>query len=168
MNTSPSIDELLLGLIIAISDEIIPNLANTKAYATASMMQSVLQEIRQLLPVYDAYLVDEHNGMTRALRGAAAALEGVNGTEADRIRDRAATLGQWADLPPAPDKAQIAAAHRQLGESLVATLTDLDVLQRAGETRADTALDIVRSHYGPRYVRDVATIVVGAGMVGRG
>lgn len=168
MNTSPSIDDLLSGLIVAISDEIVPSLANAKAYATASMMQSVLQQIRQMLPVYDAYLVDEHNGMTRALRDTAAAIEGVAGPQADRVRERASTLGQRADLPATPDRAQIATAHRELGESLVATLTDLDVLQRAGETRADMALDVVRSHFGPRFQRDVATILVGAGMVGRG
>jgi hypothetical protein len=168
MNTSPTIDDLLLGLIIAISDEIVPNLANTKAYATASMMQSVLQEIRQLLPVYNSYLIDEHNAMTRVLRDSAAALDGVATPEADRVRERATTFGQWPDFEPGPDAEQVAAAHRALGEALVATLTDLDVLQRGGNTSADAALDVLRGHYGPRYLRDAATITVGAGMVGRG
>lgn len=168
MNTTPSIDELLAGLIAAISGEIMPNLANATAYATAAMMQSVLQEIRQLLPVFDSYVVDEHNDMTRTLRDTAAALDGVAGDEADRIRGLAASLGQWPDLPAPPDREAIAAAHRALGESLVATMIDLDVLQRAGETKADTALQIVRGHFGPRLVRDVETITVGAGMLGRG
>ena len=168
MNTTPSIDDLLLGLIIAISDEIVPNLANAKAYATASMMQSVLQEIRQMVPVLDTYLVDEHNGMARTLRDVAAALSDVPGPAADRIRERAATLGQRDDLPAPPDHESIAAAHRVLGEALVANVRDLDVLQRAGDTRADAALDKIRAHLLPRYVRDVATVTVGAGMVGRG
>jgi hypothetical protein len=168
MNTTPSIDDLLHGLIVAISDEIVPNLANEKAYATASMMQSMLQEIRQLLPVFDIYLVDEHNDMIRTMRDTAAALGAVEGAEADRIRERAATLGTWADLPAPPDHQGIASAHRELGQALVDTMIDLDVLQRAGETSADAALDVVRGHFGPRYVRDTATIVVGAGMLGRG
>ena len=168
MNTTPSIDDLLLGLIIAITDEIVPNLANAKAYATASMMQSVLQEIRQMLPVLDTYLVDEHNGMIRTLRNAAKALGDAAGEEADRIRERASTLGQRDDLPAPPDHDAIASAHRELGEALVANVRDLDVLQRAGDTRADAALDEIRAHLLPRYVRDVATVTVGAGMVGRG
>ncbi len=168
MNTTPSIDDLLLGLIIAISDEIVPNLANAKAYATASMMQSVLQEIRQMVPVLDTYLVDEHNGMIRTLRNAALALGDAAGDEADRIRERADTLGQRDYLPAPPDHDAIASAHRELGEALVANVRDLDVLQRAGDTRADTSLDEIRAHLLPRYVRDVATVTVGAGMVGRG
>ncbi len=168
MNTTPSIDDLLLGLIIAISDEIVPNLANAKAYATASMMQSVLQEIRQMVPVLDTYLVDEHNEMIRTLCNAATALGDAAGEEADRVRMRASTLGQWADLPSPPDHDAIASAHRELGEALVANVRDLDVLQRVGDTRADAALDEIRAHLLPRYVRDVATVTVGAGMVGRG
>jgi len=168
MNTTPSIDDLLEGLIFAISDDIIPSLGDAKAYATAAMMQSVLQEIRQLLPVFDAYLVDEHNGMTRTLRDAAAALGDASGEAADHVRERASTLGQWSDLPAPPDREATTAAHRALGEALVATMLDLDVLQRASDTRADAALDVVRGHFGPRYLRDVATVLVGAGMLGRG
>ena len=168
MNTSPSVDDLLAGLIAAISDDILPNVANAKAYATGMMMQSVLQQIRQVLPVYDGYLVDEHNDMTRTLRDAAAALGDATGPEADRIRERAAHLGHWADLPAPPEMAAIATAHRVLGDALVATVADLDVLQRAGDTRADDALQVVRGHYGPRYLRDISTILVGAGMLGRG
>ena len=168
MNTHPSIDDLLLGIIVAISDEIIPNLANTKAYATASMMQSVLQEIRQLVPVYETYLVEEHNDMTRVLREAAAVIGTYDSPEVARIRERAATLGQRADLPTPLDPAFLAAAHRELGTALVETLVDLDVVQRAGQPSADAALDIVRAHLGPRYVRDAHTIVAGSGMLGRG
>ena len=41
MNTTPSIDELLEGLIFALSDEILPYLTNEKSQATAVMMQSI-------------------------------------------------------------------------------------------------------------------------------
>ncbi len=168
MNTAPSIDDLLEGVIIAITDEIVPHLGNPKAMAAAAMMQAVLQSVRQTLPVYDNYLADEHNGMTRVLRDTAMTLGDASGDEADRIRERAATLGQLPDLPPPGDRQAIADAHRQLGFALVATMRDLDVLQRAGDTRADEALDVLRSHLGPRYLRDAATVLVGEGMVGRG
>ena len=47
-------------------------------------------------------------------------------------------------------------------------MTDLDVLQRAGETKADAALQILRTHLLPRLVHDVETLTVGAGVAGRG
>jgi hypothetical protein len=72
MNTTPSIDELLEGLIFALSDEILPYLTNEKSQATAVMMQSVIQEIRQMLPVFDVCIAEEHNQMTKVLRDVAA------------------------------------------------------------------------------------------------
>ena len=99
MITSPTIDQILEGVLIAIDDEIMPSLANPKAQATAQMMQSLIQGVRQMLPVMDAQIVDEHNGMIRALAETAAALGDVPGDAADRLRERAATLGQWDALP---------------------------------------------------------------------
>lgn len=168
MFTSPSIDDLLDGLICALQDDIVPNVTNAKAYATALMMQSVIQQIRQVLPVQAGYLVDEHNAMIKVLRDTADALDGAGGAEADRVRERAIELGSRADLPTplAPDL--IAASHRELTSAIVANMTDLDVLQRAGDARADEALRVMRAHLGPRYIRDVQTVIVGAGMIGRG
>ena len=85
---------MLEGVIISISTDIVPNLVNPKAHATAQMMQSILQGIRQLLPVYDQYLAEEHNQMMDVLRDVAATIGDSAGPAADRIRDRAATLGQ--------------------------------------------------------------------------
>lgn len=167
MNTSPTVDDLLAGLIVAIGDDIVPNVTNAKAAATAMMMQALLQSIRQVLPVYHANITDEHNAMTRTLRETADVLGGAIGPEADRIRARAAELGAWVDLPAPPDQAATMAAHRTLSEALWDTIADLDVLQRAGDHRADAALQVVRGHLGPRYMRDVATVVVGAGFIGR-
>ena len=168
MNTSPSIDDLLAGIIAAIDDDIVPALANPKAHATAAMMQSLLQGVRQLLPVYDAYLIDEHNDMTRVLRAMAAELDTVDGEAADRVRARAATLGQLPDLPPPLDRDQLMAAHRELSQALEVSLIDLDELQRAGHRRADAALEVLRGHLGPRYLRDVEAFTVEGGMLGRG
>lgn len=168
MNSSPSIDQMLAGVLIAIDDEILPALNNPKAAATAQMVQSLIQGVRQMLPVLDEQLVDEHNDMIRTLRDTAAALGEAAGEPANRVRERAATFGAWADLPVPPDADVVTAAHTELGRAIEATFYDLDELQRAGVASADDAVQIVRAHLGPRYVRDAQTIVVGDGMVGRG
>ena len=168
MNTSPSIDDMLAGVIMGIDDDLLPALSNPKAQATAVMMQSILQGVRQLLPVHDAHLVDEHNAMTTVLRDAASSLGDVTGPAADRVRERASTLGQLDDLPPVLDRDAVSQTHRELGHALEATMVDLDELQRAGETAADDALQVVRVHLAPRFLRDVGTFSVGEGFVGRG
>ncbi len=171
MNTNPGMDGMLEGVIVGITNELIPFLSNEKAVATAMMMQSLLQGVRQTLPVYDSYLVLEHNDMTATLRTAASALEGVAGEEAARIRERGATLGALADLPAPPDSTEVARAYNELGRALEATIADLDVIQRGGgadAAAADTALNAVRTHLAPRYLRDVTTFTIAGGFVGRG
>ncbi|WP_040491854.1 hypothetical protein [Ilumatobacter nonamiensis] len=168
MNTTPSVDQILEGLIMALDDEILPALTNPKAYATAQMMQSLIQSLRQTLPVLDEQLVEEHNDMIRTLADAAAALGDASGDAADRVRDRGATFGQLDKLPAPLDRDVVIEAHTALGRAIEATFPDLDELQRAGVASADDALQIIRAHLGPRYVRDAQTIVVGAGFVGRG
>jgi hypothetical protein len=168
MNSSPSIDQMLEGVLLAIDDEILPALSNPKAHATAQMMQSLIQGVRQMLPVIEERLIEEHNDMIRTLRDTAAALGKSTGPAADRVRERAATLGAWADLPAPPDAEVVMAAHTELGRAIEATFLDLDELQRAGITSADEAVQVVRAHLGPRYVRDAQTMVVGEGFVGRG
>ena len=170
MNTNPGMDGMLEGVIVGIANELIPFLSNEKAVATAMMMQSLLQGVRQTLPVYDSYLVLEHNDMTSTLRTAAAALDGVAGEEAARVRERGATLGALADLPAPPDSADVARAYNELGRALEANIADLDVIQRGGgadATAADTALDAVRAHLAPRYLRDFSTFTIAGGFVGR-
>ena len=106
--------------------------------------------------------------MTQVLRDVAAALGDTTGPEADRIRARATTLGALANVPMPADQAPIRAAHRELSYALQDCMTDLDVLQRAGNTRADTALQSIRAHLLPRIVRDVETLTIAGGMAGRG
>ncbi len=168
MNTSPSIDQILAGVIMAIDDDILPAVDNAKAYASAQMMQSLLQGVRQALPVMEAQLVDEHNEMTRTLVAAGAALGDATGPAAERVRERAATLGQWQDLPTPVDRDAMVTAHTELGRAIEASFIDLDELQRAGVESADAALQVIRGHLGGRFVRDVATFCVGEGFVGRG
>ena len=42
------------------------------------------------------------------------------------------------------------------------------LLGHGGGRPAEEALDVVRSHLGPRYLRDAATVTVQGGMIGRG
>lgn len=170
MNTQPGPDGLLEGVIIGLEQEVLPFVSSEKAYATVAMMQSILQAVRQMLPVYDSYLVDEHNSMTATLRNAAAALDGVVGPEADRIRERAATLGQLPDLPAPADREALIDAHTRLGRALEASILDLDTIQRQPDTAeaGDRSLMAIRAHLAPRVARDTAVISVSAGMIGRG
>jgi len=168
MNTSPSIDQMLEGVLISISTDILPNVVNPKAAASAQMIQSVIQGIRQLLPVYDQYLAEEHNQMMGVLREVAGTIDGSSGPAADRIRERAATLGAGEELPIPPSRDVLMAAHRQLGIALQESMIDLDELQRAGDVGADAGLDVIRGHLGPRVMRDTQTFLVGDALVGRG
>ena len=168
MNTSPSIDQMLEGVLISISTDILPNVVNPKAAASAQMMQSVIQGIRQLLPVYDQYLAEEHNQMIEVLRNVAGAIGESSGAAADRIRERAATLGQGDEVPIPIGRDVLMAAHRELGFALQESMIDLDELQRAGDTEADAGLELIRGHFGPRIVRDVQTFLVGNALLGRG
>jgi hypothetical protein len=168
MMTNPSLDDLLEGLIVSLENEIMPHVGSPKAYTMCQMVQSLIQEVRQAMPVYDTYIAQEHNQMTQVLRDVAAALGDTTGPEADRIRQRANALGAKADVPMPADQVPIRAAHQELGYALQDCITDLDVLQRAGNGRADTALQSIRAHLLPRIVRDVATLTMAGGMAGRG
>lgn len=168
MMTNPTLDDLLEGLIVSLENEIMPHVSSPKAHVMCQMVQSLIQEVRQSLPVYDTYIAQEHNEMTQVLRDVAAALGDTSGPEADRIRARAASLGALANVPMPADQEPIRAAHRELSYALQDCMTDLDVLQRAGNTRADTALQSIRAHILPRIVRDVETLTIAGGMAGRG
>ena len=169
MITSPTIDDLLEGVILAIDSDLMPALTEApKAQASAQMMQSLLQGIRQILPEYEASLVNEHNAMNQALRDAAATLDGVDGPEADRMRDRAATLGSEADLPAPMDKEAVRRAHRARAEAVRDCILDLDVLQRNGIEAADESLNMLRAMLTPQYLHYMGTFPMQGGMLGRG
>lgn len=168
MFVTPSMDDLIESVILALQDDIMPAIVNPKAFATVAMAMSILQQVRQALPVYDQYLAEEHNGMTKALRDAADALRTASGPEADRIRERGRALGARPDFPAPLARAAVMAAHRECNQAVVDNMVDLDVLQRAGDEAAERALTILRAHLGPRCLRDAQTLLVGAGMIGRG
>ena len=168
MITSPTIDDLLEGVILALDTDVMPALDQPKAQASVQMMQSLLQGVRQLLPIYESSLVNEHNEMNAALRDAAAQLEGVDGAEADRMRERAASLGGAEDLPPPADVEAIRAAHRARAEAVRDAIIDLDVLQRNGVEQADESLATLRTMLTPHYLTYMGTFPMQGGMLGRG
>ena len=168
MYTAPSLDDLLAGLQAGLANEIMPFLSNDKAIATAAMMQAVVQELRQALPVYLPLLVEEHNDMVRVMASMVTALEDVGGQAAEALRARAARFSSSAVLPAPPVLAEVMAAHRELSMALVDSMRDLDVLQRAGEPQAHAAVSAIRAHMGPRLKRDAEVLALGGGLVGRG
>ncbi len=168
MITSPTIDDLLEGVIMAVETDILPHLDDAKAQASAQMMQSLLQGVRQLLPGYEASLVHEHNAMNAALRDAAAVLADVSGPEADRMRERAASLGASDDLPAPTDAEQTRLAHVERSTAIRDCLYDLDVLQQAGVEAAEESLNILRAMLAPQYLHYMATFPMQGGMLGRG
>jgi hypothetical protein len=167
----PTIDDMIEGVMLAIQDELVPYLSNDKAVAAAAMMTSVLQGVRQLLPVRLAAQIEEHNDMTRTLREIGRLLQEVRSPEADRIRERVAAHGHLPNLPPPPDLAAVERAHHRLSRALESCIADLDAIQRAGGpdgAAADAGLAAIRAHLAPRYLRTMAALHVGEGFVGRG
>jgi hypothetical protein len=167
MYTTPSPDDLLEGVILSLQNDILPMVPNAKAQAAIGMMQAVLQTVRQTIPVYQQLLADEHNAMTRVLRDVAGIVGETPGPAADALRQRAQTLGARPDLPAPDELAGVMAAHRELTESLVATVVDIDALQREGHIAGDAALTRVREHAGATAVRDVQVMSLGGGLIGR-
>jgi len=168
MYTSPSPDFLLEGVITALQNDIMPAVGSPKAQATVAMMQAVLQQVRQTIPVYAASLVADHNGANDALARAAEALGDAAGAEAERIRTRAAEASARPSFEAPLQLAALMTAQHTATQDIVETMRDLDVLQRAGDARADAALEALRDYLAIRYIRDRDTLLVGAGMVGRG
>ena len=104
--------------------------------------------------------------MLEVLRNVAGAIDGSSAETADRIRERAATLGAGDEVPIPLDREVVMAAHRELGLALQATMIDLDELRRAGNADAAAGLEIVRARTGWRQVRDVQTFLVGDALLG--
>lgn len=168
MYTNPSPVDLLEGVIVALQQDILPSVNNEKAQVTTVMMQAVVQQVRQLIPVYLQNLAAEHDAMVRVFRDMAAIVGESAGPEADRMRQRGSTLGTQDQYAPIPALDEVMAAHRALSEALVDSVRDLDVMASNGSEAAEAALQRMRAHLGPRAFSDFSTYVVGEGMAGRG
>lgn len=168
MYTTPSVQDMIEGIIVSLNNDILPELRSQKAQTCAVMMQTLLQCIGQLAPVQQQLMAAEHNAMTATLRDVAAIVGESSGAAADRLRQRAATLGARPDTAPIPSYDAIATDHRELSQGLVETLEDLDELIRCGNGVAEAALLRLREHLGPRTAQEYGTFIVGQGMAGRG
>jgi len=168
MYTTPSIGDMVEGILVSLNNDIVLELHSAKAQTCAVMMQTLLQCIAQLAPVQQQLMAAEHNEMTATFRDVAAIVGESSGAGADRIRERAQTLGALPDTAPIPSYEEIATDHRDLSQGLIATLDDLDELIRAGNTTGEAALQRLRQHLGPRTLQEYGTFVVGQGMAGRG
>ncbi len=168
MFTKPSAGDMLEGVVIALQKDVLPELGSQKAQVVVVMAQAILESVRQRIPVELQIMAMEHNEMTATLRDIAGILGESAGPEADRVRERAKTLGSRDDIAPIPAMDEVTAAYFELSSAVRDSLNDLDVLIREGNTAAEEALTRLRAHLGPRVVRDFTTHVVGAGMAGRG
>jgi hypothetical protein len=167
MFTHPSSDELLEGCIISLQNDILPNLANQHAQVCAVMMQALLQCVRQRIPVEQQIMAAEHNQMTALFRGLRTLANG-DSKAGVRLRERAEACGAQEDVPVPPAFDEVVSRYRELSQAMVETIDDLDELIREGDESAQEALLQVRAYLGARTATDFGTLVIGAGMAGRG
>jgi hypothetical protein len=168
MLSRPTTAELIDGIQTALINDLIPELQSDRARTIAVMVQTMLQCIVQKTPLELQLMAAEHNDMARTLRDIGEIVGESEGAAADRIRRRAQDLGGRAEFAPLPAYEAIFDGHRDLSQGLVDTLDDLDELIRDGKPAAETALQRLRQHLGPRTAQEFGVYVVGAGMAGRG
>ncbi len=168
MYTSPSTDDLLEGVIIALERDIMPECTSQRAQVAVVMAQAVLQMARQMIPVQLQYMCEEHNQMAALFREIGELIGESPGPEADRLRELAAKYGSRPAFPVIPSTQEVVEGHKELTQGLVDAIRDLDVLIAQGNENARQALLRFRENFGPRVARDFATMVVGAGLAGRG
>ncbi len=168
MYTKPSISDLLRAVIVAMNREIAPDLSSSRSKVALLMAQTLLQGAIQRLQAEPATIAAEHNEMTALYRTLAQTLGECTGEAAERVRQRSLTLGALPDVPAPYPASELAELHHKLSEGLIGTLDDLDGMLRAGEARAQAALDQVRQHLMVRTARDFQTQMVNPGsLVGR-
>lgn len=168
MLTTPSIAEVIDGIQISLARDIMPEVQSQNAQTCVVMIQALLQTIAQRVPVEQQLMAAELNQMTATLRDVAGLLAGASGSAADSIRSRAKSLGGREDVPALPAYDEVNAAHRELSQAIVDTLSDVDVLLRAGSEDAERAMERLRQHIAPRTLQEFAVYTIGAGMAGRG
>lgn len=168
MFTKLNPDLILEGVNMALQKDVMPYLNSEKAAVTVVMIQAMVESVRRTIPVYLQTLVAEHTDMQATLRDVGRIVDETPGDAAARLRERATSLGAGQAFDAVPLTEEIMAAHEELTRALVDTVSDLDALATEGHEVAEQALQRVRMHLGPRAAHDFATMVVGAGMAGRG
>ncbi|MCC7365075.1 MAG: hypothetical protein IT303_11950 [Dehalococcoidia bacterium] len=168
MITHPNSDDILEAIQIALERDVLPECTTARGQMAVVLAQALLQMAREVIPVQQQYLAEEFNALKQTLAVMAKELDGVSGPEADRVRERAASFAAQPDFPVIPPLAELLAAHDAVKTALEENMLDTDVLIRGGHGGAMEAVTRYREVMGPMIARDFATMVVGAGMVGRG
>lgn len=163
MYTRPSIVDTIRAVMSCLNQDIGPEVTSSRAKVALLMAQSMLQTTIQRVEAEHAILISEHNEMIALYAALAGDLAECSGEAAARIHHRGQSFGRRATLPSPVPAAELAAAHHQLSQELIATLTDIDHLLCAGESRAQAALDRVRQHLLVRTARDFQTHLVSPG-----
>lgn len=163
MYTRPSIVETIRAVMSSLSQDIGPELTSSRAKIALLMAQSLLQTTIQRVEAEHPILIAEHNEMVALYAALAAELGECSGEAAERIKQRGQSLGRRPALPAPVPAPELAAAHHQLSQELIHTLSDLDQLLCAGEARAQGALARVRQHLLVRTGRDFQTHLVSPG-----
>jgi hypothetical protein len=146
MYTKPSILHLLQTVQSALEQDIAKELSSSQAKTALAMVQALLQWVVQRVQNDTPALTAEHNEMITLHHMLAAQIAGCSGEAAARIEQRGATLGKREPIPAPYPFERLADAHHELSEGLISTLSDLDELLRAGESRAQSALETLRRH----------------------
>jgi hypothetical protein len=144
----------------SLREDIAPELPPGRGQVCLMMAQSLLQGAIQRLEGELQILVAEHNEMAALFRALAERLADASGLPAERIRQRGVSLGGCADIPAPVSQKELAETHHRLSQGLIETLTDLDLLLAAGDTRAAEALRLVRGHLALRSGRDYQILTV--------
>lgn len=165
MYTKPTISDLIRAVMISLNKDIAPDLTSSRSKVAVLMAQTLLQSAIQRLDADPGIVAAEHNEMTALYRSLAATLGDQQGEAAERVRQRATTLGALPDVPAPYPAAELMDLHRKLSEGLIGTLDDLDGMLRAGQesTRAQAALEQLRGHLMIRTAREFQTQMVNPG-----
>lgn len=168
MYSTPSIADVIEGITISLSKDIMPEVQSQNAQVAVVMIQALLQTLVQRYPVEQQLMAAEHNDMTAVLRDVAGMTGPASGDAAAAIRKRGEGLGRRPDFAAIPSNEEIVAAHRELSEAILETIADLDTMMRVGDETAVKALQRVRQHAAGRTVQEFGIYTIGAGMAGRG
>lgn len=168
MFSIPSIADVIEGINASLQNDVMPEVQSQNAQVAVVMIQALLQTIVQRYPVEQQLMAAEHDDMAAVLRDVAGMVNGSVCEAASAIRKRGEFLGAQPDFAPMPACADIVAAHRELSDAIIATMTDLDTMLREGDEAAGRALTRIRQHAAARTVQEFGIYTVGAGMAGRG
>ena len=130
------------GVIASLMRDVMPELTSQKAVVALVMAQSLLESVKQRVPIEQQLMASEHNQMTALYRQMARTVDSVSGAAAEPIAARTRRNPRRHSLtyPCIPNFDDLAPPTGTLSQGLVETLEDLDALIRDGSNEAEEAL----------------------------